>query len=217
MSKPDAGRRRFSRRPVDSVVHHRHVMSIREQPAAEVGTDEPLAPPVTRTLISQAPSGAGGRDHQSPGPQAVRRDRTRFAFQCHIRRCSSMETRRHAAGRRKRCVHAHEHALATQRQAFMSHSQSFLHTSKVSDGRVDQASRQILAASRRPWRRGCGVRIDAAIATGRPSRVYNARAKPAPSRHTLSRIRFMPTKRILTTGGAGFIGCNAARFFGARN
>lgn len=27
----------------------------------------------------------------------------------------------------------------------------------------------------------------------------------------------MPTKRILITGGAGFIGCNAARFFGARN
>jgi CDP-paratose 2-epimerase len=27
----------------------------------------------------------------------------------------------------------------------------------------------------------------------------------------------MPTKRILITGGAGFVGCNAARFFGARN
>jgi CDP-paratose 2-epimerase len=27
----------------------------------------------------------------------------------------------------------------------------------------------------------------------------------------------MPTKRILITGGAGFIGCNAARFFRARN
>jgi len=27
----------------------------------------------------------------------------------------------------------------------------------------------------------------------------------------------MPTKRILITGGAGFIGCNAARFFAARN
>jgi len=27
----------------------------------------------------------------------------------------------------------------------------------------------------------------------------------------------MPTKRILITGGAGFIGCNAARYFGARN
>ena len=27
----------------------------------------------------------------------------------------------------------------------------------------------------------------------------------------------MPTKRMLITGGAGFIGCNAARFFGARN
>jgi CDP-paratose 2-epimerase len=27
----------------------------------------------------------------------------------------------------------------------------------------------------------------------------------------------MPTKKILITGGAGFIGCNAARFFGARN
>ena len=27
----------------------------------------------------------------------------------------------------------------------------------------------------------------------------------------------MPNKRILITGGAGFIGCNAARYFGARN
>jgi CDP-paratose 2-epimerase len=27
----------------------------------------------------------------------------------------------------------------------------------------------------------------------------------------------MPTKRILITGGAGFIGCNAARYFGERN
>jgi CDP-paratose 2-epimerase len=27
----------------------------------------------------------------------------------------------------------------------------------------------------------------------------------------------MPTKRILITGGAGFVGCNAARYFGARN
>src|SRR3970040_988191 len=27
----------------------------------------------------------------------------------------------------------------------------------------------------------------------------------------------MPTKRILITGGAGFIGCNAARFFRARD
>ena len=27
----------------------------------------------------------------------------------------------------------------------------------------------------------------------------------------------MPTKRILITGGAGFVGCNAARFFGTRN
>src|SRR5262245_33113347 len=27
----------------------------------------------------------------------------------------------------------------------------------------------------------------------------------------------MPTKRILITGGAGFVGCNAARFFRARN
>lgn len=27
----------------------------------------------------------------------------------------------------------------------------------------------------------------------------------------------MPTKRMLITGGAGFIGCNAARYFGARN
>ncbi len=27
----------------------------------------------------------------------------------------------------------------------------------------------------------------------------------------------MPTKRMLITGGAGFIGCNAARFFGIRN
>ena len=27
----------------------------------------------------------------------------------------------------------------------------------------------------------------------------------------------MPTKRVLITGGAGFVGCNAARFFGARN
>src|SRR5687768_15585307 len=29
--------------------------------------------------------------------------------------------------------------------------------------------------------------------------------------------RAMPTKRILITGGAGFVGCNAARFFKARN
>ena len=27
----------------------------------------------------------------------------------------------------------------------------------------------------------------------------------------------MTTKRMLITGGAGFIGCNAARFFGERN
>jgi CDP-paratose 2-epimerase len=27
----------------------------------------------------------------------------------------------------------------------------------------------------------------------------------------------MPTKRLLITGGAGFVGCNAARYFGARN
>ena len=27
----------------------------------------------------------------------------------------------------------------------------------------------------------------------------------------------MTTKRVLITGGAGFIGCNAARFFGMRN
>jgi CDP-paratose 2-epimerase len=29
--------------------------------------------------------------------------------------------------------------------------------------------------------------------------------------------RFMPGKRMLITGGAGFVGCNAAQFFGARN
>src|SRR5262245_40162905 len=27
----------------------------------------------------------------------------------------------------------------------------------------------------------------------------------------------MPTKRVLITGGGGFVGCNAARYFGARN
>src|ERR1700694_5042293 len=30
-------------------------------------------------------------------------------------------------------------------------------------------------------------------------------------------MRSMTPKRMLITGGAGFIGCNAARFFGARN
>ena len=35
--------------------------------------------------------------------------------------------------------------------------------------------------------------------------------------HRTERDRAVTTKRILITGGAGFIGCNTARYFGARN
>src|SRR4029077_6144266 len=46
----------------------------------------------------------------------------------------------------------------------------------------------------------------------------NAQSCIAVARHGLpAKVKLMPTKRILITGGGGFVGCNAARYFGGRN